>query len=74
MSASVTCTLGIAEITGNLSKRRFQNIEKASAFPNMSASVTCTLSFAQITGNLSKISGEVDVKFTVQSSIGCRQE
>ncbi|KAM0985640.1 hypothetical protein ACFX2I_012804 [Malus domestica] len=59
---------------GQFVEAPISDIEEASAFPNMSVSVTYTLSFAQIMGNLSKIFGEVDVKFTVQSSTGCRQE
>ncbi|KAM1336255.1 hypothetical protein ACFX2H_040234 [Malus domestica] len=60
MSASLTCTLSFAEITGSLSKCRFQISKRHLLYPNVSAFVTCTLSFTEITGNLSKISGEVE--------------
>ncbi|KAM1450700.1 hypothetical protein ACFX2I_037916 [Malus domestica] len=60
VSTSVTCTLSFTEITGSLSKRRFQILKRHLLYPDMSASVTCTLNFAEITGNLSKISGEVE--------------
>ncbi|KAM2611873.1 hypothetical protein TB2_031921 [Malus domestica] len=50
VSASVTCRVRFAEITGSLSKRQFQ----PSAFPDVSTSVTCRVSFTEITGSLSK--------------------
>ncbi|KAM2262322.1 hypothetical protein ACFXTI_043799 [Malus domestica] len=60
VSASLTCTLSFVEITGSLSKRRFQISKRHLLYPDMSASVICMLSFAEITGNLSKISDEVE--------------
>ncbi|KAM1815593.1 hypothetical protein EV1_000084 [Malus domestica] len=49
VSASVTCRVSFAEITGSLSKHQFQ----PSAFPNVSTFITCRVSFAEITGSLS---------------------
>ncbi|KAM2471713.1 hypothetical protein ACFX1W_046950 [Malus domestica] len=49
VSASVTCRVSFAEITGSLSKCRFQ----PSAFPDVLTSITCRVSFAEITGSLS---------------------
>ncbi|KAM1728753.1 hypothetical protein ACFX12_019224 [Malus domestica] len=60
VSAPVTYTFSFAEITGNLSKRRFQISKRHHLYPDVSASVTYTLSLAKITSNLSKISGEVE--------------
>ncbi|KAM1603260.1 hypothetical protein ACFX1Z_029882 [Malus domestica] len=50
VSASVTCKVSFAKITGSLSKRRFQ----PSIFRDVSTSVTCRVSFTKITGSLSK--------------------
>ncbi|KAM2339025.1 hypothetical protein ACFX1X_018652 [Malus domestica] len=59
VSAPVTCILSFAEITGSLSKHRFE-ISKRHLLFQMCQPVTCTLSLTKITGNLSKISCEVE--------------
>ncbi|KAM2091889.1 hypothetical protein ACFX1T_030317 [Malus domestica] len=68
VSTSVTCRVSFAEITGSLSKRRFQ----PSAFPDVSTSVTCRVSFMEITGSLSKRRFQPFAFPDVSTSVTCR--
>ncbi|KAM2163179.1 hypothetical protein ACFX1Q_040891 [Malus domestica] len=68
VSASVTCTLSFAEITGSLSKRRFQ-ISKRHLLFQMCQHLSHAHSALR---TLRTICRRSLVKFTVKSSNGCR--